>query len=134
MKQKKFQDYNNFDTKANNSPKKDKMNDNLNKNTQKKKDKKKKKVKKKKNNENNYINHEKFKKHNEKRRAKSEEKNLNLEIYQKGGFIEESEEEDSQREIEYTTFMFDKAPIKKCFDKNPILFSRHPEPFEVQNL
>ena len=49
MKQQKhFQDYNNFDTKANNSPKKDKMNDNLNKNTQKKKDKKKKKVKKKK--------------------------------------------------------------------------------------
>ena len=123
MKQKKFQDYNNFDTKANNSPKKDKMNDNLNKNTQKKKDKKKKKVKKKKNNENNYINHEKFKKHNEKRRAKSEEKNLNLEIYQKGGFIEESEEEDSQREIEYTTFMFDKAPIKKCFDKKDGLIS-----------
>ena len=123
MKQKKFQDYNNFDTKANNSPKKDKMNDNLNKNTQKKKDKKKKKVKKKKNNENNYINHEKFKKHNEKRRAKSEEKNLNLEIYQKGGFIEESEEEDSQREIEYTTFMFDKAPIKKCFDKKDELIS-----------
>ena len=123
MKQQKFQDYNNFDTKANNSPKKDKMNDNLNKNTQKKKDKKKKKVKKKKNNENNYINHEKFKKHNEKRRAKSEEKNLNLEIYQKGGFIEESEEEDSQREIEYTTFMFDKAPIKKCFDKKDELIS-----------
>ena len=123
MKQQKFQDYNNFDTKANNSPKKDKMNDNLNKNTQKKKDKKKKKVKKKKNNENNYINHEKFKKHNEKRRAKSEEKNLNLEIYQKGGFIEESEEEDSQREIEYTTFMFDKAPIKKCFDKKDGLIS-----------
>ena len=123
MKQQKFQDYNNLDTKANNSPKKDKMNDNLNKNTQKKKDKKKKKVKKKKNNENNYINHEKFKKHNEKRRAKSEEKNLNLEIYQKGGFIEESEEEDSQREIEYTTFMFDKAPIKKCFDKKDELIS-----------
>lgn len=124
MKQQKhFQDYNNFDTKANNSPKKDKMNDNLNKNTQKKKDKKKKKVKKKKNNENNYINHEKFKKHNEKKRAKSEEKNLNLEIYQKGGFIEESEEEDSQREIEYTTFMFDKAPIKKCFDKKDELIS-----------
>ena len=124
MKQQKhFQDYNNFDTKANNSPKKEKMKDNLNKNTQKKKDKKKKKVKKKKNNENNYINHEKFKKHNEKRRAKSEEKNLNLEIYQKGGFIEESEEEDSQREIEYTTFMFDKAPIKKCFDKKDELIS-----------
>ena len=123
MKQKKFQDYNNFDTKANNSPKKDKMNDNLNKNTQKKKDKKKKKVKKKKNNENNYINREKFKKHKEIRRAKSEEKNLNLEIYQKGGFIEESEEEDSQREIEYTTFMFDKAPIKKCFDKKDELIS-----------
>ena len=123
MKQQKFQDYNNFDTKANNSPKKEKMKDNLNKNTQKKKDKKKKKVKKKKNNENNYINHEKFKKHNEKRRAKSEEKNLNLEIYQKGGFIEESEEEDSQREIEYTTFMFDKAPIKKCFNKKDELIS-----------
>ena len=124
MNQKKhFQEYNNFDTKTNSSPKEDKKNDNLNKNTQKKKDKKKKKVKKKKNNENNYINHEKFKKHNEKRRAKSEEKNLNLEIYQKGGFIEESEEEDSQREIEYTTFMFDKAPIKKCFDKKDELIS-----------
>ena len=124
MKQQKhFQDYNNFDTKANNSPKKEKMKDNLNKNTQKKKDKKKKKVKKKKNNENNYINREKFKKHKEIRRAKSEEKNLNLEIYQKGGFIEESEEEDSQREIEYTTFMFDRTPIKKCFDKKDELIS-----------
>ena len=113
-KQNNAKDYNNFDKKASDSTKKENVNKNLNKSNQKRNNKK----KKKKNNKNNYYTiYEKHWKHNAKRRAKSQERNLNLEIFKIYGLEEESEEEDSQRKIEYTAFTFDKIPIKKCFDK-----------------